>query len=710
MRPRLRARVASTRVGSSRNAILLATEESYPSVGGDHADWCDALVHGLPQYDFVLWSLSASPGSGSPYRLPSNAVRWIDVSWSRTGGRPPGPVTAEAPRPPPGDHDVEREFLPALRGFLDAAVDPAGPGARVLESMLRLRSFLRRWDADATWRSKATTTAVLDRLESRTGNRGPGAGAAAPEGDASARDPTERDAADAATWLSWVLAALAMEVPAADLVHVTAPGFCALPGVLAKAERGTPLLLTELATPRRDRALGLDPATASSDVFRFASEVEWAVARTCSLLADRVVLVSPTIEPPGRAPGVRVDVVPAGLDERVFRSLRVARSDRPTVVQVSRIEPRSDLLTMLRVADLVRREIPDVRFVHHGDVVDEAYWAQVRNLHRDLLLGDTVRFEGPAADLPRALAIADVVLGTSLEEAFPWALVAALLCERPAVAADPGGIRQVIDGAGITAPPGDAVALAEAVSVTLRISPEQRAAIGRAGRDRALSRFRRSVFLDAYRAVYRELIGGARTERRRPEPEPTDAEEAVVRADAGAGTRAREGTDAGVRTDVGIGSGPGGLERRRAGADAGAGMAPGGVERRRAGPEARRAPWSGQAEGAAGAPFSEAPGAVAGLGVDPTGRLSDPDPMARVTALSLLGAPEEAEFAVAALADPYPEVRREAVRAIGRLGGPQAGRWLVDTVAHDPSAEVREEAVAALAELLARPQADERPA
>jgi hypothetical protein len=351
------------------------------------------------------------------------------------------------------------------------------------------------------------------------------------------------------------------------------------------------------------------------------------------------------------------------------------------VVQVSRIEPRSDLLTFLRVAELVRREIPDVQFLHHGEIVDAAYWELVRTLHRNLLLGDTVRFEGPARDLARVLSVADVELGTSREEGFPWTIVAALLCERPVVAADPGGVRQVISGAGITTRPGDARALAEAVAATLRISPEQRAAIGRAGRDRALSRFRGSTFLDAYRAIYRELIGlpGER-------PAGLDAgrlPEAGVPGDTGAdqGLEAA-GPEVPGETVTGHGEvGGSGVEGREP-----VGPAPG---------EDRPAEAQVMEDSGTG-------------GVRPPPGLSDPEPSVRVEALGLLEAPEEAELAAAALADAFPEVRREAVRAIGRLDGPLAGRWLADTVAHDPSAEVREEAVAALAELLGRPGTDEQ--
>ncbi len=650
MRPRLRARVASTHVGSSRNTVLLATEESYPSVASDQADWCDALVNGLPEFDFVSWSLSAARAEWS-YRLPPNVTRWIDVPMlgaGRPGGLDAGPTgVVESRRSTMNARDGEREFVPSLRAFLDATVDPAGPGTRMAEALLRLGAVLLRWDAGATWRSPATTFALRDHLLARAGALDPG-------GNAPTQAPTEADAAEAGAWLSRVLAGLATEIPPIDLVHVTASGFCGLPGIMAKAKRGTPLLLTELASPRRERIFGLAPA-APLRLRRFAAEVHGAVARTCYRLADRVTVVSAHIEPLERAPGTQVEVVPAGVDELVFRPERVTRSDRPTVVQVSRIDPRSDLFTLLRVADLVRGEIPDVLFVHHGEVVDGSYWELVLSLHRDLMLGDTVRFEGPAPDLPRALAAGDLVLGTSVEEAFPWAIVAALLCERPAVAADPGGVRQVINGAGITAPPGDAAALAEAVAATLRISPEQRAAIGRAGRDRALSRFRLSRFLDDYRAIYRQLAEG-----RAVEPMPPRAVEAAGGAEPSA-----------IPLPV---------------------------------PE--RVPSAGAPE----VGVADYDPRAAGAESDARAALADPDPLVRVAALGRLDAAEDADMAAAALADAYPQVRREAVRAIGRLDGPRAGRWLADAVAHDPSAEVREEAVAAIAELLGRPPADERPA
>jgi len=83
--------------------------------------------------------------------------------------------------------------------------------------------------------------------------------------------------------------------------------------------------------------------------------------------------------------------------------------------------------------------------------------------------------------------------------------------------------------------------------------------------------------------------------------------------------------------------------------------------------------------------------------------MRDDDPFVRVGVLSRAGdSPDALDVATEALSDDFPQVRREAVRALARIGGPVAGRALSDTLAHDPSSEVREEAVAALAALLAR--------
>lgn len=88
--------------------------------------------------------------------------------------------------------------------------------------------------------------------------------------------------------------------------------------------------------------------------------------------------------------------------------------------------------------------------------------------------------------------------------------------------------------------------------------------------------------------------------------------------------------------------------------------------------------------------------------------LHDPDPFVRMSFIAGLAGQRGAEQTIVeALQDEFPQVRREAVRALAEIGGGGAARALSVVVARDPSAEVREEAVAALAGLIEHPAADD---
>jgi HEAT repeat protein len=58
------------------------------------------------------------------------------------------------------------------------------------------------------------------------------------------------------------------------------------------------------------------------------------------------------------------------------------------------------------------------------------------------------------------------------------------------------------------------------------------------------------------------------------------------------------------------------------------------------------------------------------------------------------------ELILSALADPAPEVRRAAVQALARIGGPRGVRALMDAARSDLSPFVRAEAVAVLGRIL----------
>ncbi len=127
----------------------------------------------------------------------------------------------------------------------------------------------------------------------------------------------------------------------------------------------------------------------------------------------------------------------------------------------------------------------------------------------ELELTDRVIFTGARTDVPDLLALADVVVHCSIRpEPFGRVVVEALAAGRPLVAADGGGVVEIVepDRTGVLVPAGDASALAAAIGRVLD-DPDAAAAMGRAGRTAMLERFGVSGHVEAISAIHRRALG-----------------------------------------------------------------------------------------------------------------------------------------------------------------------------------------------------------
>ena len=91
----------------------------------------------------------------------------------------------------------------------------------------------------------------------------------------------------------------------------------------------------------------------------------------------------------------------------------------------------------------------------------------------------------------------------SLEEGFGIPAAEAMGCETAVVASDAGGLPEVVEHGvtGMIVPRGDSCALAEAIG-TLLSDPDRRAAMGRAGRERALRLFDWDRSAEQFERIY----------------------------------------------------------------------------------------------------------------------------------------------------------------------------------------------------------------
>jgi glycosyltransferase involved in cell wall biosynthesis len=264
----------------------------------------------------------------------------------------------------------------------------------------------------------------------------------------------------------------------ADVVHAHNVGAALVAHLAARwPRRRPPLVVTVHGLPAADypRAAGLLRRTA--DLVVAVSETEREKLVAGGLPSDRVRVVDNAV------------AQPAPYDRARARQELGLDPDVPVALWVARLAPpkRPDLLVE------AWRAVPEpaVLLVAGGGplAVPEA---------------ERVRVLGERSDVSRLLAAADVYCLASDSEGMPMAVLEAMSAGVPVVATGVGGLVAGCTGAARLVPPGDAGALAAALTELLA-SPSRRAELAAAGRERVAERFSVAAMRGAYDAVYAAL-------------------------------------------------------------------------------------------------------------------------------------------------------------------------------------------------------------
>jgi len=114
----------------------------------------------------------------------------------------------------------------------------------------------------------------------------------------------------------------------------------------------------------------------------------------------------------------------------------------------------------------------------------------------------------PDQEMPSFYSASDVYVSPSLLEGFGLPLAESLACQTPVVAADAGAVGEVVGPGGILVPPGDARALADAVS-RLLADPSERQLLGEHGRQHVAQHFDIRISLRATLDAYEHFTSQA---------------------------------------------------------------------------------------------------------------------------------------------------------------------------------------------------------
>jgi glycosyltransferase involved in cell wall biosynthesis len=249
-----------------------------------------------------------------------------------------------------------------------------------------------------------------------------------------------------------------------------------------------------------------------------------ALEKKLAVYTDAVICVSEHV----RAQSLRYCLVPAnklfviknGIDfasdpapeSSEFRSLFAdlgLEAARPLIGAVARLDPIKGLLSLLEAGPCIRERLPEAHVIVVGGGPQET-------LLRDQIerrgAREYIHLIGERSDALNWMARFDVLVLPSLHEALPYVILEAAALQKPVVASDTGGSRELVrDGeTGIIFPAGDTQRLADAV-VRLGKDPDLRQDLGRNLRSSLSREYSLSRMVRETQDLYQNLLFPGRT-------------------------------------------------------------------------------------------------------------------------------------------------------------------------------------------------------
>jgi glycosyltransferase involved in cell wall biosynthesis len=207
-------------------------------------------------------------------------------------------------------------------------------------------------------------------------------------------------------------------------------------------------------------------------------------------------------------------VVTNGIDIAEFSPSAERRAQMRSAMSVGeefiwltagRIVPAKDIPNLLRAFGLVRAKIPQVQLWIAGEG-NATGVKRASGLVVESGSFDQVRWLGLRRDLPALLDAADGFVLASAWEGMPLVVGEAMAMGKPVAVTDVGGVRELVDDAGVLVPAHDSPALADAMVGLMSRSAEEREKMGCAARARIASDFSMDARADEWEALYRDVL------------------------------------------------------------------------------------------------------------------------------------------------------------------------------------------------------------
>lgn len=485
--------------------VMLILEGTYPYNGGGVSTWAHMLCNKVKNVNYTLYSINAAFETKPKYQLSDNVKNVIQVPlWSPLepqeilsyGKKFYKTVTRKEQ-----DDDVEviANFLPIFQKLINNIYTENTNVEEMDDVIFDMWSFFQKHDYKKTMRSKAVWKTFCEMV----------AAVIAKDGHYSA---TLYDLTVGMRWIYRFLIPLSIPVPKADISHLTLSGFPVIPALVLKYKYGTPIVATEHGVFIRERLIAINASEYSFFLKNLLIRFSEAITKLVYYKADIILSVNKfnmSWEKKYGANPNKIDVIYNGIDHELFvPAAKPAHLENvPTVVAAARIFELKDVLTMIRSCEVVKRTIPNVKYLVYGDndAVPE-YTKECTKLIKQLGLENNFSFAGYHDKPHQLFCEGDVSILTSISEGFPYTVLESMSCGIPVVATDVGGVTEALDNnCGFICKPKDYEALGKSV-VTLLQDENMRKQMGAYARQKVIDNFTIDKFITEYEIAYNHII------------------------------------------------------------------------------------------------------------------------------------------------------------------------------------------------------------
>ncbi|WP_305982130.1 GT4 family glycosyltransferase PelF [Roseivirga thermotolerans] len=484
--------------------VLLISEGTYPFYGGGISTWSHMLCDRVSNVHFNLYSINAGYIPKPIFELSPSVKEVIQVPlWAPD--EPQDYVSYKrdyykvvSKKEETTSEVVQERFIPIFEKFLQMVYE-GSTDMKVLDVVFyELWLYFQDYDYKRTMQDQAVWEAFKYEATRKT------------EADGS-YVASLFDITVGLRWLYRFLIPFSIPIKKMDLCHITLSGFPLIPALVLKYRYGTPLMITEHGVYVRERLLYINRSDYSYFIKDFLIRLTETITRLSYYKADKILSVNKfniTWELMYGASEDKIEITYNGVDHEKFAPRQKPEHLRgiPTVVAAARIFELKDVLTMIRSCDVVRKKIPNVRYLVYGDknAVPE-YTEQCENLIKQLKLENNFFLMGYHSEPHLIFSEGDISILTSISEGFPFTVIESMSCGVPVVATDVGGVAEAIDeGSGFVCKPRDPEAIGKRV-IQLLEDEELRKTMSVHARKRVMENFTLDIFIESYERIYEEV-------------------------------------------------------------------------------------------------------------------------------------------------------------------------------------------------------------